>query len=105
MSLVINPVGEKSLMVPQTTKQLVTVLNENGLHARPATLIAKTASEFASDITLERNGQVVNAKSVISILILAASKGTTLTLRACGEDRESAVAAVSELFRQRFNEV
>ena len=86
-------------------KHAVTVLNENGLHARPATLIAKTASEFSSDVTLEKDGQVVNAKSVISILILAAGKGTTLTLSACGTDRERAIEAVSELFLQRFNEV
>ncbi len=92
-------------MTLETTKYAVTVLNENGLHARPATLIAKAASEFSSDITLEKDGQVVNAKSVISILILAAGKGTTLTLSACGKDRELAIKAVAELFRKRFNEV
>ncbi len=92
-------------MTQETTKHSVTVLNENGLHARPATLIAKAASEFSSDVTLEKDGQVVNAKSVISILILAAGQGTTLTLSACGADREHAIKAVSELFLQRFNEV
>ena len=89
--------------VEVVSKDLV-VLNEKGLHARPATLIAKAVSTFDAEVTLERDGQCVDAKSVISILILAAARGTTITARATGPDQQAALDAIEILFTTRFQE-
>ncbi len=75
----------------------VILKNKYGLHARPATLIAQTAKPFAAEISLEKDGQVVDAKSIFGMLTLAAECGSTLTLRAEGEDAAAAVAKLSEV--------
>lgn len=75
----------------------VVLRNKYGLHARPATLIAQTAKPFASDISLEKDGQVVDAKSIFGMLTLAAECGATLTLRARGEDANEAVTKLSSV--------
>ncbi len=82
----------------------VEVLNQLGLHARPATMVARTAMEFSSELTLERDGDSVNPRSLMGILMLAAGKGTRLTVRAIGEDAARAVAALVELFESKFGE-
>ncbi len=75
----------------------VVLKNKYGLHARPATLIAQTAKPFSSEISLEKDGQVVDAKSIFGMLTLAAECGATLTLRARGEDANEAVAKLSSV--------
>jgi phosphocarrier protein len=82
----------------------VKLVNENGLHARPATRFVETASKFASDITITKDGQVVNGKSVIEILTLGASAGTFLTITAVGNDAREAVKALCALIRNEFLE-
>lgn len=80
------------------------VLNELGLHARPATRIVQTAARFRSEVQLERDGQSANAKSVMGVLLLLCPKGTRVVVRAEGDDAEATVAAIGELFRSRFGE-
>lgn len=80
------------------------VLNERGLHARPVTRIAQMASKFRSEITLTREGQTANAKSVMGMLLLVCPRGTKVTLRASGEDARAAVDAIRALFLDRFGE-
>jgi len=75
----------------------VEIKNELGLHARPAAFFVKKASEFASRITVAREGRVVNGKSLLDIMTLAARKGTVITIQAQGTDEEEAVAALARL--------
>lgn len=82
----------------------VTIQNKFGLHARPAALLVKTAAKFKSDIFISRDSQVVNGKSIMGIMMLAAENGAQLTITANGEDEEEAVIALKELFEKKFNE-
>ena len=85
-----------------TSKVEVVLPTEHGLHARPATKFVETASRFASEITLAKNSQIADGKSVIEILTLAAEKGARLLITASGEDAEEAVKALAELVRSGF---
>ncbi len=80
------------------------VLNELGLHARPATRIVQAASKFRSEVTLSRDGQSANAKSVMGVLLLLCPKGSKVEVRAQGDDAAEAVAAIGALFASRFGE-
>lgn len=80
------------------------VLNELGLHARPATRIVQTASRYRSEVTLGRDGQTANAKSVMGVLLLLCPKGSKVQVRAQGDDAAEAVAAIGALFESRFGE-
>ena len=82
----------------------IEIINKLGLHARAAAKLVKTASVFAADISLERKGQQVSAKSIMGVMMLAASKGTTLTIRVDGEDEVEALDAVLDLISDRFGE-
>jgi len=82
----------------------VTIANKNGLHARPAAEIVKTAAKFKSEITLIRDDLEVNGKSIMGVMMLAAEYGSTLVLRADGVDAEDAVAALSMLIESKFGE-
>jgi phosphocarrier protein len=80
----------------------VVLQNKLGLHARPSGQIAATAGRFAATIRLGRDGMLVNAKSVIELLLLAAPHGTVLDLIADGADAQEAVSAIEQLFLSRF---
>ena len=83
----------------------VTVLNPQGLHARPADLIVRRASQFESKIEIGKLGEWVDAKSILSLLTLGAAQGTELGLQVQGPDAEEAIQALKELFQQGFNEL
>lgn len=80
----------------------VCVLNEQGLHARPAAVLAREAQKFASEIKVSLNGEVVDAKSILDLLTLAAGHGATLEIRADGPDAGDAAAHLARLFQARF---
>jgi phosphotransferase system HPr (HPr) family protein len=82
----------------------VEVVNRLGLHARAAAKLVHAASAFESHITLAKDGDEVDAKSILGILLLAAAQGTQLTVRADGRDEEAAIAAVTGLIADRFQE-
>ena len=84
--------------------QEVTINNEVGLHARPATFFIQKANEFKSGIWVEKDERRVNAKSLRGVLSLGITKGTTITLLADGSDEKEAVAALSELVSGNFGE-
>jgi phosphocarrier protein len=84
----------------------VTIVNDLGLHARAASKLVQLASKFPVDIKIGRDDMTVNAKSIMGVLMLAAAKGTDLTLTATGEDAQAqaAVDAVVGLIQERFGE-
>jgi phosphocarrier protein len=79
----------------------VCIKNEYGLHARPASLLANTASQFQSNITIIKDEKEVNAKSIMNLLLLAAGKDTVLKLSADGPDEDGALSAIKELIEVR----
>lgn len=80
----------------------VRVLNEQGLHARPAARLAQEAQKFPCDISLAHGGEAVDAKSILDILTLAAGHGSELELRATGPGAEDALSHLGALIRNRF---
>ena len=82
----------------------VTITNEVGLHARPATFFIQKANEFKSGIWIEKEERRVNAKSLLGVLSLGIVKGTTITLLADGVDEKEAVSALCELVGGNFGE-
>lgn len=85
-------------------KQHIEVINKLGLHARAAARLVKEASSFDSEIMLCREGQEVNAKSIMGIMMLAASQGTRLQLKVNGVDEKTAVDSIVRLFLSKFGE-
>ncbi|NMA87148.1 MAG: HPr family phosphocarrier protein [Tissierellia bacterium] len=85
-------------------KEDVTLQNETGLHARPASLFVKEASRFSSNITVVKDGKEYNAKSIMGILSMGAGKGTTITIQAEGNDEKEAVDTLVQLVKNNFNE-
>ena len=82
----------------------VAIVNKLGLHARASAKLVSLASEFKSEITLARNGQQVNGKSIMGVMMLAAAKGSKLQICASGKDETKALGALAELVDNRFGE-
>ncbi|MBI4536989.1 MAG: HPr family phosphocarrier protein [candidate division NC10 bacterium] len=82
----------------------VCIVNRLGLHARASAQFVRTAEQFPAEVTVELAGQWVNAKSIMGLLMLAACQGTTLRLRATGQDSQAAVEALADLVARRFGE-
>ena len=81
-----------------------TIVNQEGLHARPAARIVRLASSFTSEIEIMKDGVCVNAKSIMGVMMLAAEFGSQITIRADGPDAEQAIAALAELVAGGFGE-
>ena len=82
----------------------VTIVNKLGLHARAAAKFVTLASSFSSDIDISKDGQTVNGKSIMGVMMLAASRGTNIVIRASGHDEDVAAASLQELVQNRFGE-
>ncbi|MBS7310663.1 MAG: HPr family phosphocarrier protein [Treponema sp.] len=85
-------------------EKILTVKNRAGIHARPATLIAQMANKFTSEITLEKDSIVVNAKSIMGVITMAAGYNTTMTLKVEGPDESEAASAIENLFETKFDD-
>jgi phosphocarrier protein HPr len=85
-------------------KQEIEIINKLGLHARASSKLTQTASQFASEIWIEKNGRKVNAKSIMGVMMLAAAKGSTISLEANGTDEQEAVTALKALINDYFGE-
>jgi phosphocarrier protein HPr len=85
-------------------RQDVEIINKLGLHARASTKLTQTASQFKAEIWLERNTRRVNAKSIMGVMMLAASKGSKVALEAIGPDETEALEALVALINNRFGE-
>jgi len=84
--------------------QDIEVVNKLGLHARASAKLTQLASSFKSDVHLSRSGRRVNAKSIMGVMMLAAAKGTTVTLETSGPDEDEAMLAITSLFADKFGE-
>ena len=91
-------------IAPEEYQTTVIITNDLGLHARPAALVAKTAQQFAAQVTLSVDDRLVDAKSILDILSLAAVKGTTLTVHGKGHDAADCIKTIAELVRIQFHE-
>ena len=82
----------------------IEIVNKLGLHARAAAQLVQLASGFNSHIEIEKDGKRINGKSIMGVMMLAASKGSTITLHASGEDEQDSIDELSRLINNRFNE-
>jgi len=82
----------------------VTIINKLGLHARPAAQLVKTASRFSSEIFFKKGSLEVNGKSIMGVMMLAAEKGSKITITADGDDEVQALEALVEVFQTKFGE-
>ena len=80
------------------------VANKLGIHARPAAMFVKTANRFTCDIFVEKDGEKVNGKSIMGLMMLAAGPGSTLTVHAHGHDASQALTELETLFKAKFEE-
>ncbi len=87
--------------MPQAEAEIV---NKLGLHARASAKLTQTAGRFAAEVWLSRSGRKVNAKSIMGVMMLAAGKGTRITVETSGDDAEPALAAVLALIADKFGE-
>lgn len=91
-------------MAEQVVSRNVTLVNPQGFHARPAHMFMKLASQFRSNVQIVKGNEIINGKSILDLLTLGAGNGTTLCLRATGDDAEPAVAALARLIESGFDE-
>lgn len=85
-------------------EQAITIINKLGLHARAAGKLVETTSRFSCDITIDKDGRNVDGKSIMAMMMLAASKGTEITIKTNGEDEAAALEAIITLINNRFGE-
>ncbi|WP_151702958.1 HPr family phosphocarrier protein [Nitrincola alkalilacustris] len=85
-------------------KTSLTIINKLGLHARAAAKLTATASQYACDIKVEKAGRVADCKSIMAVMMLAASQGTELIFHLDGEDEQLAIEALETLINNRFDE-
>jgi phosphocarrier protein HPr len=82
----------------------ITIINKLGLHARAASKLVNCASQFESEVLIDKQGNKVNAKSIMGVMMLAASKGTEICLEVDGSDESRCIEAISTLIANRFDE-
>ncbi|MBF0710200.1 MULTISPECIES: phosphocarrier protein HPr [unclassified Gemella] len=81
-------------------KRDYTIVDETGIHARPATLLVQAASKFESNVELEYNGRKVNLKSIMGVMSLGVGKGAQISIYAEGADEEEAINAIEETLKK-----
>ena len=97
--------SKQKLMDDETIREKdVTIQNRNGLHARPAAMFVKTASRFQAEVWVEKDGERINGKSIMGLMMLAAGKGSTLHIIAEGADAEQVIAELERLVGSNFGE-
>ena len=80
------------------------IKNKLGVHARAAALLVQTVNRFSAQVTISKDGQTVDGRSIMGVLMLAATQGSTIEVEAAGQDAEQAVKAIEKLVDRRFNE-
>ncbi len=86
------------------SERTLTIKNELGMHARAATKFVQLAGKYPCEVTVSKDGHDVNGKSIMGVLMLVASKGSVITIRAKGDRSDDAVAALAQLVDDKFGE-
>lgn len=82
----------------------IEIINKLGLHARASAKLSQLASEYPCEVFMSKNGRRINAKSIMGVMMLAASKGSIVTLETNGSDEQAAMDALVKLINERFGE-
>ena len=88
----------------QKIEKEITIINRLGLHARPAAMFVRIASRYRSEIWVEKEGEQINGKSIMGLMMLAAGQGSKLLIRCEGPDADKAMVEIEELIQKKFNE-
>jgi len=99
-----KPMSAKKLPDSEFLTRELTIVNKLGIHARPAALFVKTANRFACEIFVEKDGEKINGKSIMGLMMLAAGPGSKLTLHVRGDDAHAAIAEIEALVKRKFDE-
>ena len=89
---------------PSAASKELTILNRLGLHARPSAMFVKTASRFRAEVWVEKDGERVNGKSIMGLMMLAAGQGSTLLISCEGADADKALAEIEAVITRKFDE-
>jgi phosphocarrier protein HPr len=88
----------------QKVEKDIAIINRLGLHARPAAMFVRIASRYRSEVWVSKEGEEVNGKSIMGLMMLAAGQGSSLHLRCEGPDADKALEELEQLIKSRFNE-
>ncbi len=99
-----KPMSAKKLPDGGFLTRELTIANKLGVHARPAALFVKTANRFACEIFVEKDGEKINGKSIMGLMMLAAGPGSKLTLHVKGADASQAIVELEALVKRKFDE-
>ncbi len=99
-----KPMSAKKLPDSEFLTRELIIINKLGIHARPAALFVKTANRFACEIFVEKDGEKINGKSIMGLMMLAAGPGSKLTLHVRGDDAHNAIAEIEALVKRKFDE-
>jgi phosphocarrier protein HPr len=96
--------NRRSASAGQKIEKEITIINRLGLHARPAAMFVRIASRYRSEVWVEKEGEQINGKSIMGLMMLAAGQGSKLTIRCEGADADKVMEELEELIRQKFSE-
>ena len=85
-------------------KKTIIISNAHGLHARPASIFVRTTTQYKSEIKLSKDGMVVNGKSIMGVMMLAAERGSKIEIEINGEDEKKMIIAIEEMMNKNFYE-
>src|SRR5438034_11535518 len=88
----------------QKIEKEISIVNRLGLHARPAGMLVRIASRYRSEIWVEKEGEQINGKSIMGLMMLAAGQGSKLLIRCDGPDADKAMEEIEDLIQRKFNE-
>src|SRR5688572_20667314 len=94
----------KKIIKPGSHERELVVQNKLGIHARPAAMFVKTANRFDCEIFVEKDGEKVNGKSIMGLMMLAAGPGSKITVSAQGNDGNAALEEIEALLKRKFDE-
>lgn len=96
--------NRRSASAGQKIEKEITIINRLGLHARPAAMFVRIASRYRSEVWVEKEGERINGKSIMGLMMLAAGQGSKLIIQCEGADADRAMEELEELIRKKFNE-
>jgi phosphocarrier protein HPr len=96
--------NRRSASAGQKIEKEITIINRLGLHARPAAMFVRIASRYRAEVWVEKEGEQINGKSIMGLMMLAAGQGSKLTIRCEGADADKVMEELEELIQKKFNE-